>query len=198
MRGELGVTMSAPCPPRIRPNLTYMPTKTSTNDAYDRNAAIDQLTELGVVFDPEASDETLQKLLADHTNPAGVPPVAPVTTAPAVPPAPAQTTPAPSEEDLAEFEVADPEVLRPRELPLVVKPTSGSWKNDAQTEYAGYLNAYAYANPDKWNKKKAVLLARLAEIGNNPSAIAKYRGNIDQNARLEIRDTLRQSNSLGG
>ena len=75
------------------------------------------------------------------------------------------------------FEVKDPQVLRPEELPLVITPENKKWDNEAQVEYSGYLNAYAYKNPEKWALKKTTLLKRLEEIGKDPKAIVKYRGN---------------------
>lgn len=51
-----------------------------------------------------------------------------------------------------EIEVNDPMVLRPKELPLVVKLPEGASK--AQIAYAKILNAYAYQNPTKWMEKK--------------------------------------------
>lgn len=75
------------------------------------------------------------------------------------------------------IEVGDPQVLRPRELPLVIKPANGgAWKNGAQAEFARVLNGYAYKNTAKWEKKKDVLLKQLVEIGEDPTAINKYRG----------------------
>jgi hypothetical protein len=57
------------------------------------------------------------------------------------------------------IEVGDPMDLRPKKLPLVVKlPANAS---SAQKEYAKILNGYAYQNPEKWAKKKGVLLKRL-------------------------------------
>lgn len=78
------------------------------------------------------------------------------------------------------FIVKDPQVLRPQELPLVIEPNDGKWKNKEQAEFATVLNAYAYKNSEKWKKKREVLLKRLAEIGKNPDAIIKYRGNRDK------------------
>lgn len=92
----------------------------------------------------------------------------------------------------SEFEVSSPEIARPKELPLVVKPKGGAWKNDEQARYAQVVNAYAYKNPEKWennlrdpqtgkeipdSSKKAVLLRQLSEIGENPEAVYKYMGN---------------------
>lgn len=91
------------------------------------------------------------------------------------------------------LEVGDPVLLRPVSLPLVVKPAKGTdWKNDEQRQYAGYLNGYAYKNPKKWAKKRAVLLKRLVEIGNDPDALYIYTGNMDG---LEFKNRLTQPNS---
>ncbi len=75
-------------------------------------------------------------------------------------------------EETVEF--GKPLDLRPKELPLIVKPKGGKWKNEAQERYAQIINAYAYTNPDKFETKKEVLGKRLIEIGNDPSALAKY------------------------
>lgn len=72
--------------------------------------------------------------------------------------------------------VEDVQVLKPRELPLVVKPASGAWANEAQEEYARTLNGYAYKNPTKWAKKKAVLLVQLENLATDPEGIVKLRG----------------------
>lgn len=76
-----------------------------------------------------------------------------------------------------EIEVSDPEIARPKELPLVVKPKGGKWANEAQEEFSRTLNGYAYSNPEKWAIKKEVLLAQLAGLEENPEDIIKYRGN---------------------
>lgn len=73
--------------------------------------------------------------------------------------------------------VGDPQELRPVELPLVVKPESGEWANEAQAEFARTLNAYAYKNAAKWAEKKKTLVAQLEELGKTPSKIVLYRGN---------------------
>lgn len=57
-----------------------------------------------------------------------------------------------NESDSDEIEVSDPMILRPKELPLVVKLPSGASK--AQHHFAATLNAYAYKNPEKWASKK--------------------------------------------
>lgn len=80
-------------------------------------------------------------------------------------------------EDELEIDVEDPEILRPRELPLVVKPSNGKeWLNEAQAEYARTLNGYAYKNQKKWAKKKTTLLKQLQELGKDPSRLAFYKG----------------------
>lgn len=91
--------------------------------------------------------------------------------------------------------VEDPLVLRPKELPLVVKPESGEWANDAQKEYAAVLNAYAYKNTAKWNKKKPVLLAQLADLAENPEKITVLRGEpevIEDAGRVTFKNNLIQ------
>jgi len=70
--------------------------------------------------------------------------------------------------------VGDPEVFRPKELPLVVKPKSGKWKNEAQERYAAILNGYAYSNPEKWKAKKEKLLRNLELIGEDPSKESEF------------------------
>lgn len=95
---------------------------------------------------------------------------------------------APVKKSKEEFDVKDPQVLRPTELPLVITPTSGDWKNDEQATYAGILNGYAYKNPKKWEKKKASLLARLSEIGTDPEALARY---MVPDGNLSFTDKLR-------
>jgi hypothetical protein len=76
--------------------------------------------------------------------------------------------------------VGDPEILRPRELPLVVKPEGGKWKNEAQEKFAKTLNAYAYKNTVKWEKKKLVLIKQLVELGDDPSKLAVLTGTVDE------------------
>lgn len=94
------------------------------------------------------------------------------------------------------IEVGNPQELRPTELPLVIKPTSGKWENDAQAEFAAVLNGYAYKNPAKWAIKKddttvtfangttkvvPGLISQLAALGKNPSLIMKLRGGENDN-----------------
>ena len=82
------------------------------------------------------------------------------------------------EVELDEIVVADPQVLRPTSLPLVVTlPTSAS---KAQVEYAKVLNGYAYKNPTKWNIKKDELIAKLKALKDAPDPIE------DENVKLVI------------
>lgn len=94
-----------------------------------------------------------------------------------------------------DIEVGDPQVLRPVELPLVVKPTDGgSWSNENQAEYARTLNGYAYKNPKKWAKKKAKLIANLVAIGKDASLLFPIKGEIEgqEGQRLEFKNKLMQ------
>lgn len=108
-----------------------------------------------------------------------------------------------SEVDENGFIVADPQILRPVELPLVIKlPEGESWKNPEQEEYARYLNGYAYKNPKKWAKKKGDitvqgvkvlgLLSKLALIGEDPSKIFLYKGmsEVEQQGKLSYDNKL--------
>lgn len=72
------------------------------------------------------------------------------------PGAPEEAAAAPSD-----IKVGDPINLK-RDLPLVVELPKGA--SSAQREYAKILNAYAYANPDKWPKKKKELIAKLNSL----------------------------------
>lgn len=100
-----------------------------------------------------------------------------------------------SEITIDSLQVEDPEIYRPKQLPLVIKPAEGqSWANPEQEAYAKILNAAAYSNP-LWSTNqttfdgveipnssiKAVEIARLVEIGKNPSAYYKYTGEIRVN-----------------
>lgn len=58
-----------------------------------------------------------------------------------------------------EIALGTPISLKVTELPFVVKlPANAS---PAQKDYARFLNAYAYQNPEKWENKKDVLARRL-------------------------------------
>lgn len=87
----------------------------------------------------------------------------------------------------ASFEVKDPEILRPKDLPFVITPKSGGWNNPEQAKFAAVLNAYAYKNPGKWQEKKDMLLAQLTRIGENPSALGEISG---RDTRLEFKNQL--------
>lgn len=89
------------------------------------------------------------------------------------------------------IEIRDPLVLRPVDLPLVIKPADGAeWKNENQATYAKLLNGYAYKNPAKWKVKKddrivegrpvKGLITKLKEIGEDPTKLALYAG-VDEN-----------------
>lgn len=78
------------------------------------------------------------------------------------------------------FDVSDPQVVKPQDLPLVVTPKKGKeWANDEQAEYARTLNGYAYKNPEKWQAKKENLLANLARLETEPGHINVLRGAKD-------------------
>lgn len=67
------------------------------------------------------------------------------------------------------IEVGDPMLLRPTELPLVVKLPDGA--SNAQIAYAKTLNGYAYKNPTKWAEKKDALIAKLSSLKNAPDPV---------------------------
>lgn len=74
------------------------------------------------------------------------------------------------------FEVSDPLDLRPKSLPLVIKPPKGGWANAAQEDFARTLNGYAYKNPEKWVVKRDTLLKQLAKLAKEPAFISTLRG----------------------
>lgn len=91
-----------------------------------------------------------------------------------------------------QIEVGDPQLLRPVELPLVVKPADGQdWTNEAQAEFARTLNAYAYKNPTKWETKKAKLIEQLKEVGRNPSKLQFLKGGDD--GKLSFKNKIIES-----
>jgi hypothetical protein len=75
--------------------------------------------------------------------------------------------------------ITDPEVFRPKELPLVIQLPADASK--AQVEFAKVLNAYAYKNPTKWREKKEDkmvngkvvkgLISQLRDMKNAPDPI---------------------------
>lgn len=114
-----------------------------------------ELTKLNIPFDPSATNTELEALL------------------------PADNAVLKEPEDVisaSNLIVGDPQVLRPTELPLVIKPPVGQdWLNTEQAEYAKILNAAAYANKN-WAKVKDVEIARLVEIGTDPEKYYVYTG----------------------
>lgn len=92
----------------------------------------DKLTELGIEFNDDMKKDELEALLSEEES---------------------------DDTRSNGIEVSDPEVYRPKDLPLVVKlPKNAS---TAQMAYAQILNSYAYQNPEKWREKKDVLIKRL-------------------------------------
>ncbi len=146
---------------------------------------IKKLTDAGIAHDPSDTKANLQALL------------------------PSEAVEAPAADTSGEFgdiEVSDPMILRPVDLPLVVKPANGGeWANEAQAEYAKMLNAYAYKNPEKWNNnrrdlagneipnsaKKFVLIKNLQELATNPGKLAILKGS--ENPALTYKNKLIQT-----
>lgn len=93
-----------------------------------------------------------------------------------------------------EFEVNEPLVIKPQDLPLVVTPGKGKkWANKEQAEYAKTLNGYAYKNPKKWAAKKAKLLTSLTRLAADPSYINFLRGAEDENTKLTYSNKLMEN-----
>ena len=91
------------------------------------------------------------------------------------------------------IEVGNPQVLRPKELPLVIKEPKDGWKNPQQAEYAAILNGYAYKNEAKWPKKRAALVKNLVAIGENPGLLSVLKGEVDASAsNLAFRNHITQ------
>lgn len=92
------------------------------------------------------------------------------------------------------FDVAEPQIVRPQDLPLVVTPGKGKeWANEQQAEFARTVNAYAYKNPKKWEKKKTELLNQLNQLATDPDFINVIRGAEDENTRLTYSNKLMES-----
>lgn len=91
------------------------------------------------------------------------------------------------------FNVAEPQIVKPQDLPLVVTPPEKGWANEAQAEFARTVNAYAYKNPKKWDGKKDELLTKLHELGTNPGLINAIRGAESENTRLTYSNKLMES-----
>lgn len=93
-----------------------------------------------------------------------------------------------------DFDIADPLIMKPQDLPLVVKPTAGKdWANAEQAEYARTVNGYAYKNPKKWAKKKAKLLANLQRLATDPDYINFLRGAEEAEKSLKFSNKLIES-----
>lgn len=93
-----------------------------------------------------------------------------------------------------DFEVSAPQIIKPQDLPLVVKPGAGKeWANAEQAEYAKTLNGYAYKNPAKWDAKKGKLLKNLTRLATDPSYINFLRGSVDENTRLTYSNKLMEN-----
>lgn len=144
-----------------------------------------ELTKLGIAFDEDATAKELEDLLPaddavleepeDASTAANTEFVA--KTMPNATNLPSGKVGAPAADSHDDIEVGDPQLLRPADLPLVVKPANGgTWKNDEQAAYATTLNAAAYSFPQRWAEVKDVEIARLKEIGTNPDRFYFYTG----------------------
>lgn len=147
-----------------------------------------ELTRLGISFDEDATAKELEALLPSD-DVVLVEPDDASTNEPTVAEQnnalkvlhgtnlPSGKVDAPAADSHDEIEVGDPQLLRPADLPLVIKPAGGgSWKNDEQAAYAATLNAAAYSFPQRWAEVKDVEVARLKEIGTNPDRYYFYTG----------------------
>ena len=92
-----------------------------------------------------------------------------------------------------DFNVAEPQIVKPQDLPLVVTPPASGWANDAQAEFARTINGYAYKNPKKWSVKKDELLKKLSQLATDPGLINQLRGAEDENTRLSYSNKLMES-----
>jgi hypothetical protein len=85
--------------------------------------------------------------------------------------------------------VGNPEIMRPKTLPLVVLPPKGdAWANEAQEVFAGILNGYAYRNTEKWEAKKDALLKQLLDLEKNPGKLAIYMGTAADGGKVKYSD----------
>lgn len=133
-----------------------------------------ELTKLGIEFDPTATNAELEALL------------------------PSDNAVLKEPEDVISADtlvIQDPQLYKPTELPLVIKPPVGQdWLNPEQAQYAKTLNAAAYANKN-WKSVKNTEIARLVEIGKDPEKFYLYTGIAkDENATLTITNKLLDSN----
>lgn len=83
----------------------------------------------------------------------------------------------PSMKKDGDYEVGDPQELRPQELPFVISKPKGGFNSEREEQYWKNLNAYAYKNPEKWEEKKSELIERLKEIRKSEKASNKYMSN---------------------
>lgn len=122
----------------------------------NKDEIIEVLEKAGIEFDPTSPVKDLKKLLPKND--------------------------AEDEDEFEGIQVKSAKEVIPETLPLLIKPPKDKeWDNEAQAEYARYLNAYAYKNPKKFEIKKKSLIKRLIEIGKNPSVLEKYKGNDKAN-----------------
>lgn len=135
-----------------------------------------ELTKRSIAFEPTATNAELEALL---------PPDAAILKEP---------------EDvisLDNLQVGDPQVFKPAELPLVIKPPAGQeWLNPQQAQYAKVLNAAAYANKN-WEKVKDTELARLVEIGTSPDRYYDFTGEPREGNSNISYDEKKLKNILG-
>ena|ERR1700751_773548 len=118
---------------------------------------IAKLTELNVDFDPTSRKADLMKLLEENSKEEE------------------KSDQASDEVTPSGIIVKDPNLFRPKVLPLVVilPPTA----NKAQQAAAKVINAYAYSHPDKWNKwKKQECLDYLDSLKNAPDPVENPDG----------------------
>lgn len=106
--------------------------------------------------------------------------------------APVEETTVPEKNEDDEITITDPEINRPKELPLVVKPGKKGWSNDAQEEYARILNGYAYSNPEKFRAKQDLLIKNLKNLADNPQMLAVYQGNAEGDGKLQYKNHITQ------
>lgn len=140
---------------RFPSSVQYRLLKANEQKMSKKNDLQTELTKLNIAFDPSATNAELEALI------------------------PADSAVLKEPEDVintSNLVVGDPQILRPTELPLVIKPPVGQdWLNPEQAEYAKILNAAAYANKN-WPKVKDVEIARLVEIGTDPEKFYGYTG----------------------
>lgn len=164
-----------------RVSMTYS-LRNNSKQMAKKNDVIAELAKLGIAFDVNAKLADLEALLPEGDA--------------------VKNEPEDPEVDGNGFVVTDPEVARPKILPLIIDlPKGESWKNDEQAAYAKVLNAAAYCRPEAWSRlqqdqngkdipnsaPKHVELKRLSEIGENPSKYYQYTGtNVEDKGNLQF------------